>query len=115
MELIETFGSKLLHLFGKCRSKEEVLASVTRDLTIGEGVRGRATDLVPRYERGLDHRRAWSRVYSMARRYLLRPAILEGLRNTSHMSETVRKESLAIAERFVERPLARHFALRSHR
>jgi hypothetical protein len=82
----------------------EVLARIRRDAILSEPVRRQALALADPYRRDRVAREAERLVESLFDRPLFRPEVLESLRTDSSLSEQVRLEALALAERMPENP-----------
>jgi WD40 repeat protein/tRNA A-37 threonylcarbamoyl transferase component Bud32 len=94
----------LRHLFRTLRPKGEVVARVQTDQTISDGVKQRALELADRYWQGLIHHQADDYVRDPMVRALPRAELLERIRKDPKLTEPVREQALALAERLVENP-----------
>src|SRR5262249_5367801 len=82
----------------------EVLAHIRADRTIREAVRQRALDLPEPYQQALVRREADCLIHSLSHQALPKQDLLDAVRATAGLTEVVRQEALAQAERYVENP-----------
>jgi tetratricopeptide (TPR) repeat protein len=96
-------ASLVKFLFAQSPAPEAVSARL-RDYAISDAVRQQALTLVEPFWRNRVRREAEQVVKSLFYKPLFRPEVLAHLRADSVLSEPVRQEALALAERWVERP-----------
>jgi WD40 repeat protein/serine/threonine protein kinase len=89
--------------FAQAPTPEAVSARV-RDYPISTGVRQRALTLVEPFWRHRVRQEAEEKVRSLSNKPLFLPEVIAHLRTDPVLSEPVRQEALALAERFVEIP-----------
>jgi WD40 repeat protein/tRNA A-37 threonylcarbamoyl transferase component Bud32/Flp pilus assembly protein TadD len=92
------------HHFAKGLSRERVVDLIKEDPTIDDSIRQHALVLAEAYEQAEVRRRAEDEVRTLFSKALLRPDVIETLRANAKLSEPMRREALAIAERFVHYP-----------
>ena len=83
----------------------EAVSARVRDCAISDAVRQRALNLVEPVWRNRVRQKAEREVRSLFAKALFRSEVLASLRANPALSEPVRQEALALAERFVEVPL----------
>jgi predicted Ser/Thr protein kinase len=88
----------------------EVRDRIRSDAALTPEVRRRALDLAGPYGRSLAVHEAERLVESLYARPMFRPEVLESVRRDASLSEPVRQEALALAERVPENPLILHKA-----
>jgi hypothetical protein len=93
--------------------KSDVAARIRADAGLRENVRQRALALVKPYAEARIRTQAADVVQPLFFKLLLRPKVLESLRANPTLSDPVRREALALAERFVEMPGALNRAART--
>ncbi len=91
-------------LFDRKLPTAEILARIRRDATLGTEARHRALALAEAYGHSLVAREAERVVASLYAEPMLRPEVLASLRTDSSLAEPVRREALALAERFPDYP-----------
>jgi WD40 repeat protein len=96
-------ASLVKFLFAQALTREAVSARV-RDYAVSDAVRQRALTLVEPLWRNRVRQEAERQVKSLFYKPLFRSEILARLRADPALSEPVRQEALAVAERFVEAP-----------
>jgi WD40 repeat protein len=97
-------ASLVRHRHANLPSREAVVARIRDDNTISDTLRQRALGLAEPLWQSRVRAQAENRVYSLLRDALLRPEIVARLRADPALSEPVRQEALALAERVVEGP-----------
>jgi WD40 repeat protein/tRNA A-37 threonylcarbamoyl transferase component Bud32 len=100
-------------LFARGLTREAVSAHVRDDRTIDDALRRRALTLVESLGQSRVRQEAEREVRSLFNKPLFRPEVLAHLRADPALSEPVRQEALALAERFVESPAAFNLAGRA--
>jgi hypothetical protein len=96
-------ASLVKFLFAQSPAPEAVSARV-RDYAISDAVRQQALTLVEPFRRNRVRQEAEKVVQTLFRKPLFRSEVLAHLRADPALSEPVRQEALALAERFVEYP-----------
>jgi hypothetical protein len=106
-ELAETrqAASLVKCLLAQSPATHEVLARVQNDTTISGAVRRQALTLVEPIWRNQVRQEAQGLVWSLFGKPLFRSEVLAHLRTDPALSEPVRQEALALAERWVEYPV----------
>jgi hypothetical protein len=90
-------------LFTTPLDQEQVVARLRSDATLRDDVRQLALDLTEPYSRNQVRRQAEEVVVGLfARQGMLRPEVLANVRANTKLSEAVRREALALAERYIE-------------
>ncbi len=92
--------------FAKSLSTTEVLDRIRSDATLTPEVGQRALDLAEPYGLSLVVHEAGRLVESLYTEPMFRPEVLERLRSDAALSEPVRDEALALAERTPENPMS---------
>jgi tetratricopeptide (TPR) repeat protein len=93
-------------LFGKALTREAVLDQIRKDNAISDALRQRALALVEPFRQSEVRKEAERKVLLLLKEALVRPQIVARLRADPALSEPVRHEALALAERVVESPIA---------
>jgi WD40 repeat protein/tRNA A-37 threonylcarbamoyl transferase component Bud32 len=97
--------SLVKYRFAELPTREAVLARIRDDNTIGDALRQRALALVETFWQSRVRADAERKVRSLFDKALLRPDVVAHLRADPALSEPVRQEALALAERVIESPL----------
>jgi WD40 repeat protein/tRNA A-37 threonylcarbamoyl transferase component Bud32 len=93
-------------LFGRSLTPEVIRAAIQDDKTISDALRERALPLVEPFRQSQVRQKAEEQVRLLLNKPLLRPEVRARLRADPALSEPVRQEALALADRVVESPRA---------
>jgi WD40 repeat protein/serine/threonine protein kinase len=94
--------SEVRHLYEKGLSEADVVSQIKRDETIGPDVREEALAMAGLYGRSLLLDQAHQLVHSMFWKPLLRPEVVEALRNDPELSVPLRRQALELAHDYPE-------------
>ncbi len=95
-------------LFARFPSTPEVVDDIRHDATLSEPVRGRALELAGPFGHSLVVHQAEGVVGALFEKPMLRPEVLESLRQSATLTEPLRREALAVAEQTPEYPDVLH-------
>jgi tetratricopeptide (TPR) repeat protein len=93
-------------LFGRSLTPEAIRAAIQDDKTISDALRERVLALVEPFRQSQVRQKAEEQVRVLLNKPLLRPEVRARLRADPALSEPVRQEALALADRVVESPRA---------